>query len=75
MLLIYLLMVTVSGRSLVGYLKNKVLLNSSISWSHVNYFHASGGICRVMILFANSSDPDQDWQNVGPDLDPNFLTF
>ena len=32
---------------------------------------ASGKICRLLIIFANSLDPDQDRQNVGPDLDPN----
>ena len=26
--------------------------------------------CRLLITFANSLDPDQDRQNVGPDLDP-----
>ena len=25
----------------------------------------------LLITFANSLDPDQDQQNVGPDLDPN----
>ena len=31
---------------------------------------------RTGILnFANSLDPDQDRQNVGPDLDPNLLTL
>ena len=25
----------------------------------------------MLIIFANSLDPDQDRQNVGPDLDPN----
>ena len=27
----------------------------------------------LLITFANSLDPDQDWvrQNIGPDLDPN----
>ena len=27
----------------------------------------------LLIIFANSLDPDQDWvrQNIGPDLDPN----
>ena len=29
--------------------------------------------CRLLITFANSLDPDQDQQNVGPDLDPNCL--
>ena len=26
---------------------------------------------HLLIIFANSLDPDQDRQNVGPDLDPN----
>ena len=32
-------------------------------------------LCRLLIIFANSLDPDQDQQNVGPDLDPNCLTL
>ena len=28
-----------------------------------------------LITFANSLDPDQARQNVGPDLDPNCLTL
>ena len=35
----------------------------------------SGGLSAVLITFANSLDPDQDRQNVGPDLDPNRLTL
>ena len=31
--------------------------------------------CRLLITFANSLDPDQDRQNVGPDLDPSRLTL
>ena len=31
-------------------------------------------LCRLLITFANSFDPDQARQNVGPDLDPNCLT-
>ena len=30
---------------------------------------------RLLITFANSLDPDQDRQDVGPDLDPNCLTL
>ena len=30
---------------------------------------------RLLIAFANSLDPDQDRQNVGPDLVPNRLTL
>ena len=28
--------------------------------------------CRLLILFANSFDPEQDRQNVGPDVGPNL---
>ena len=35
---------------------------------------ASGDFCHLLIFFANSLDPDQDQQNVGPDLDPNCLS-
>ena len=42
---------------------------------HINSFHASGDLCRLLITFANSLDPDQARQNVGPDLDPNCLTL
>ena len=35
---------------------------------------ASGDFCHLLITFANSLDPDQARQNVGPDLDPNCLT-
>ena len=31
--------------------------------------------CCLLITFANRLDPDQDRQNVGPDLDPNGLTL
>ena len=40
-----------------------------------NSFPACGDFCRLLITFANSLDPDQAWQNVGPDLDPNCLTL
>ena len=40
-----------------------------------NSFPASGDFCRLLITFANSLDPDQAWQNVRPDLDPNCLTL
>ena len=29
----------------------------------------------LLIIFANSLDPDQAQQNIGPDLDPNSLTL
>ena len=32
----------------------------------VNSFLENGDLCRLLKTFANSLDPDQDWQNVGP---------
>ena len=39
----------------------------------LNSFLNSGDFCCLLITFANSLDPDQDRQNVGPDLDPICL--
>ena len=39
------------------------------------FFPARGNFCRLLINFANSLDPDQNRQNVGPGLDPNCLTL
>ena len=44
------------------------------SYSVLNSLPASGNFCNLLITFANSLDPDQARQNVGPDLDPNCLT-
>ena len=43
----------------------------------MNSFLASDNFChRYMLLtFANDLDPDQDEQNVRPDLNPNHLTL
>ena len=41
----------------------------------INSFPASGNFCRLLIIFANSLDPDQARQNVGPDLGPNCLAL
>ena len=38
-------------------------------------FPASGDFYHLLITFANSLDPGQARQNVGPDLDPNCLTL
>ena len=43
--------------------------------AQLNYFLACGDFYRVFITYANSLDPDQDRQNVGPDLDPNSLAL
>ena len=40
----------------------------SYTISHVNSFVY---LCRLLITFANSLDPDQARQNAGHDLDPN----
>ena len=40
----------------------------------INRF-ARDTFCHLLITFANSLDPDQDRQNVGPDLDLNRLTL
>ena len=44
------------------------------SCSVFNSLPASGDFCHLLITFANSLDPDQARQNVGPDLDHNRLT-
>ena len=36
-----------------------------------NSLPTRGDFCHLLITFANSLDPDQARQNVGPDLDPN----
>ena len=43
--------------------------------SFCSSFLASSDFCGLLKTFANSLDPDQDRQNVGPDLDPNCLTL
>ena len=44
-------------------------------FSNSNPFLASDDFCRLLITFANSLDPDQDQQIVGPDLYPTCLTL
>ena len=41
---------------------------------YLTLLSTSGDFCHLLITFANSLDPDQAQQNVGPDLDPNCLT-
>ena len=40
-----------------------------------NSFYASGDVCRLLITFANSLDPDQARRFVEPDMDPNCLAL
>ena len=42
---------------------------------YANSFLARGDFSHLLIYFVNSLDPDEDRQNVGPDLDPNSLTL
>ena len=37
----------------------------------INSFLGSSNFCRLLLSIADSLVPDQDRQNVGPDLDPN----
>ena len=41
----------------------------------INSLPASGKFHCLLMIFANSLDPDQDGQKIGPDLDPNHLTL
>ena len=41
----------------------------------LNSFLANGNFCHLLITFANSLDPDQDRQDVGPDLDSSCFTL
>ena len=54
-----------------------LLQKSSVAYSEkcINSSPPSSDFCRLLISFVNSLDPDQALQNVGPDLDPNYLTL
>ena len=49
--------------------------DSAVSLYNYRYFIASCGLPSLLITFANSLDPDQDRQNVGPDPDPKHFTL
>ena len=49
--------------------------SSILSSNTPSCYICNSDICCLMTTFANSLDPDQDPQNVGPDLDPNTLTL
>ena len=53
----------------------KSVLTRHHMMENLNSFLASRDLCHWLITFANSLDPDQDRQNVGPDLDSNRLTL
>ena len=47
-----------------------------LGWSQMLGMHfIPYDFCHLLITFANSLDPDQDRQNISPDLDPNCLTL
>ena len=50
------------------------VVHVSRSCSIFNSLSGISDFCHLLITFANSLDPDQTRQNVGPDLDPNCLT-
>ena len=46
-----------------------------MSMAYHSYPFLASGDQPLLITFANSLDPDQGQQNVGPDPDPNHLTL
>ena len=54
--------------------KNKILHLLTLSNSF-NFLPASGDFYCLLISFANCLNPDQDRENLNPDLDPNCLIF
>ena len=62
----------------LSYTGNKMSLSMKVGMLLnliINYFLASSDFCHLLKTYANSLDPDQDRQNVGPDLDSNCLTL
>ena len=53
----------------------KWLVNFVCLFESFNSLSARGNFCCLQIIFANSLDPDQAQQSVGPDLEPNRLTL
>ena len=56
-------------------IRSRHLFEDRFSAGEIAVWLALGDFCRLLITFANSLDPDQDRQNVDPDLDPNRLTL
>ena len=48
------------------------MVNRVYSTSYCGYKKSGNQSC-LLITFANSLDTDQVQQNVGPDLDPNYM--
>ena len=64
--------VAVNSHALPIYKKNRIASLLCIFETTIVY---STYLWRLLITFANRLEPDQAWQNVGPDLDPNCLTL
>ena len=54
------------------YIWNSIII---MSHSTSNSLSTSWKFWHLLMIFANSLDPDQAWQNVRPDLDPNWLAL
>ena len=66
----------VQGHNAVPPVRLKLATNRTcVKHSTTELPIASSDFCCQLITFANSLDPDQDRQKVGPDLDPNRLTL
>ena len=65
---------TLKGGFCVYAINVKVSGNGSCIY-RPNSSLAIGDFRRLLIIFTNRLDTDQDRQNVGPDLYPNRLTF
>ena len=64
--------VAVNSHALPIYKKNRIASLLCIFEKTIVY---STYLWRLLITFANRLEPNQAWQNVGPDLDPNCLTL
>ena len=53
-------------------LRESLKITIAINWN-INSFLASGKFRRLLMIFANNLDLDQDRRNVHPELDPNHL--
>ena len=63
---------------LTPYLQNLIIPTSTHLNTNLSYQPETVSTCKCLILliiFSNSSDPDQAQQNVEPDLGLNCLTF
>ena len=55
-------------------IRRHIIKSSALEYIFSISFLAKCDFC-LLITFTSSLNPDQDWQNVGPDLDSNGLTL